>query len=119
MTSAAKHTAGPWEVVPLSGCGGPYAIRMAYASDNPRASKTYYGVQGVGTEANARLIAAAPDMRDVCAAFSVTNEGGIVTLRSNGRTIARASSRSDTGKELLRLGRLRRTALAKAEGGAK
>lgn len=64
MTPKAGHTftAGPWEVVPLSGCGGPYAIRMAYMSDNPRASKTYYGVQGVGTEANARLIAAAPDL---------------------------------------------------------
>jgi len=56
----AQHTPGPWEVVPLSGVGGPFAIRMAY--HNPQANPTWYGVQAVGTKADARLIAAAPDL---------------------------------------------------------
>ena len=60
--SADKHTPGPWEVVALSGWGGPWAIRMHYISKVPNAHPTWLGVQNIGTEANARLIAAAPEL---------------------------------------------------------
>ena len=59
----AKYTPGPWEVVSLSGSAGPYAIRMAFPS--PAASKTYYGVHGVGTIENARLVAEAPELLSI------------------------------------------------------
>jgi hypothetical protein len=52
------HTPGPWEVVGLSGIGGPFAIRMAYNSE-----KTFYGVRQIHRREDANLIAAAPKMR--------------------------------------------------------
>lgn len=52
----AQHTQGPWEIARLNR-NGPYAIRMAY---NPE--QKFYGVRQIHHEADARLIAAAPDM---------------------------------------------------------
>jgi hypothetical protein len=62
MSETEKHTPGPWELVSLSGYGSPFSIRMPYASNNPDAPKTHYGVQSVRRRADANLIAAAPDM---------------------------------------------------------
>lgn len=53
---SAAHTAGQWEVVPLNQ-HGPYAIRMAY-----NAEQKFYGVRQIHHEADAKLIAAAPDL---------------------------------------------------------
>lgn len=50
------HTKGPWEVVNMNHLG-PHAIRMHYADE-----KKFYGVRQIHREADARLIAAAPDM---------------------------------------------------------
>ena len=61
MTEA-KHTPGPWEVAALSGWGGPWAIRMRHTSKVPNAHPTWLGIQNIGTEANARLVAAAPEL---------------------------------------------------------
>lgn len=72
--SETRFTPGPWEVVPLSGIGGPYSIRMPM----PAGSKhpTHYGIRTVGTEANAHLIAAAPEMHDALAPFAdIDGEG--------------------------------------------
>lgn len=55
--SGAVHTPGPWEVVNLSGVGGPYSIRMVYSGD-----KHFYGVRGIHRKEDARLIAAAPEL---------------------------------------------------------
>lgn len=63
-------TPSPWELVSLSGYGSPFSIRMAYHSDNPNAPKTHYGVQSVRTREDARLIAAAPALRDTVAALA-------------------------------------------------
>ena len=60
--SGAQHTPGPWDLVSLSGYGGPFSIRMEYRSANPDAPKTYYGVHSVRRREDAILIAAAPDM---------------------------------------------------------
>ena len=54
-----KHTPGPWEVVALNGFG-PFAIRMG--TPKGTGHPTHYGVGQIGTEANARLIAAAPEL---------------------------------------------------------
>lgn len=72
MTREARWTPGPWDVVPLSGVGGPYSIRMAM----PAGSKypTHYGIQSVGTEANARLTAAAPDLYEALQAAPVLSK---------------------------------------------
>lgn len=64
-------TPGPWELVALSGIGGPYAIRQPY-DDRRR----FLGIQCVHNKADAVLITAAPDlydalkrMVDVCARY--------------------------------------------------
>ena len=53
------HTPGPWEMVKLSGVGGPCAIRMVY---KPPSGRTFYGVQAIFRDEDARLIAAAPEL---------------------------------------------------------
>ena len=54
---SAAHTAGPWEVVNLSGVGGPHSIRMAYSGD-----KTFYGVRQIHRKEDAHAIAAVPEL---------------------------------------------------------
>lgn len=50
-------TAGPWEMVRLSGVCGPYAIRMSYAGN-----KTFYGVREIARETDAMAISAIPEL---------------------------------------------------------
>ena len=52
-----QHTPGPWEV---SKIGNPYQQFMVYDSDGRNICNTVEG------EANARLIAAAPELYDAC-----------------------------------------------------
>ena len=49
-------TPGPWELVRLNQFG-PHAISMAY-----NAEQKFYGVRSIHHEADARLIAAAPEL---------------------------------------------------------
>lgn len=71
------HSPAPWTVVPLSGRGGPFAIRMPAPAGSRHA--THYGVQEVVTIADANLIAAAPELlealRELTDAFLGTIAG--------------------------------------------
>lgn len=50
-------TPGPWEVVGLSGYGGPYALRMPH-----RSGRTWYGVEGIKQREDAEyFVACDPD----------------------------------------------------------
>lgn len=50
-------TPGPWEVVGLSGYGGPYALRMPH-----RSGRTWYGVEGIKQRKDAEyFVACDPD----------------------------------------------------------
>ena len=50
---AEAATPGPWEVVGLSGYGGPYALRMQHWS-----GRTWYGVEGIKRREDAEYFAA-------------------------------------------------------------
>lgn len=52
-----KHTPGPWKVAAIPG--------SVIALDNATIAKVFYGERSV-CDANARLIAAAPDMLGAC-----------------------------------------------------
>lgn len=69
-----KHTPGPWEVVALNGFG-PFAIRMATPAGTGH--PTHYGVGQIGTEANANLIASAPELLETLKAVRFCVEGYI------------------------------------------
>lgn len=73
--SAGKHTPGPWDYVPSTEHHGPYVsaicgdIADCYTMSNPTAASVRNGgdsypipFQGDEADANARLIAAAPEM---------------------------------------------------------
>ena len=50
-------TPGPWEVVGLSGYGGPYAMRMPH-----RSGRTWFGVEGIKRREDAEyFVACDPD----------------------------------------------------------
>lgn len=69
-------------------------------------------------EANARLIAAAPDLLEVAKRFTIylVEEDDRVYLRVGGATIATARHDSELGMALLHLEAAQRDAIAKAEG---
>jgi hypothetical protein len=95
-----KHTAGPWEVTRPSVMNGVQIIRCY---DYPMTSETICTMpqRGKGRTANARLIAASPDLLE--AAKSIiewTNEEG----------------RIDDKVLLIHIRNAARAALAKAEG---
>lgn len=56
-----KHTPGPWSWWPKL-CGDPGGIITADSTGNHVAKPTYYVINQDVTEANARLIAAAPEL---------------------------------------------------------
>ncbi len=75
------HTAGPWEV--FSTGRGRVEVKSVYASPGMDDSQLYPASAispGVNQEANARLIAAAPDLLEACKAIisecQLFNEGG-------------------------------------------
>jgi hypothetical protein len=90
-----KYTPGPWEVVALNGFG-PFAIRMT----TPVGAKhpTHYGVGQVGTQENARLISAAPDMLD--ALYKAAAELKMAGIDSVGLPAIRAAIAKAEGRAL-------------------
>ena len=88
-----SHTPGPWEVVRLSGVGGPCAIRMAY---KPPSGRTFYGVQAIYLDADARLIAAAPELLE--ALKHCLLEHGGYTIKGETERIARAAIAKAEGR---------------------
>lgn len=50
---AEAATPGPWDVVGLDGCGGPYALRMPH-----RSGCTWYGVEGIKRREDAEYFVA-------------------------------------------------------------
>lgn len=73
-----------WECVPLSGSGGPYAIRMPYP--DPTKNPTYYGIQGIGVQATANAVAAVPAM--LAALEEVARAGTPWTARPTAEDLA-------------------------------
>lgn len=64
-----KHTPGPWEYVPSNGNHGAYVADMdgcsvcdCYVVSGGGSGRLFYDFQGEMSDANARLIAAAPEM---------------------------------------------------------
>ena len=100
--SGAVHTPGPWEVVKLSGIGGPHSIRMKYSGD-----KTFYGVRQIHRLEDARLIAAAPELLE--ALVDVLDSQGAMTNVSEFPNCLNMTE--DRGREILAL-------IAKARGAA-
>ncbi len=102
--SAPMHTLGPWEVVNLSGVGGPYSIRMAYSGD-----KTFYGVRQIHRKEDAHAIAAVPEMLATLVALEKwfdTDQEILDALPE--------AERADNARQLAKI----RTAIARANGGA-
>lgn len=89
-----SHTPGPWEVVRLSGVGGPCAIRMAY---KPPSGRTFYGVQAIYLDADARLIAAAPELLEACR-FFLTSFGAVTEQQQDALTLASRAIAKAEGK---------------------
>jgi len=114
MTSAAKHTAGPWvaAAAPSSIVGWPVVGRMGRSICNvswmpkkayPDVPDADYAAFNAECEANARLIAAVPELLE--ALRSVTDDL---------EKVLRARGFRDDPKVLAA-----RAVIAKAEGGAK
>lgn len=122
--SKTKHTAGPWEarkaLHPSDG-GWDWGI-AADVGGKQRCIAEAFEVVGrdvkAPAEANARLIAAAPDLLDVCAFFDVVEKDGRVWLNVAGVTIIGVAIRhtKDEAAALRRLGEMQRAAIARAEG---
>ncbi|PYQ25649.1 MAG: hypothetical protein DMF56_27020 [Acidobacteria bacterium] len=72
MSEQAKHTPGPWQVSPLDGrtCG-PSRLLVSSGTTLPQMQAVAIVTLRAGeTDANARLIAAAPDMLGTLKAFA-------------------------------------------------
>lgn len=108
-----KHTPGPWEYIPSNEHHGPYVSSYAgdvadcYTMSNPLAASIRNGgdsypvpFQGAEADANARLIAAAPDMLEA--------------LRDALELLERHYPKPARSGQIARA----RAAIAKAEGGA-
>lgn len=70
-------------------------------------------------KATARIIAAAPDLRDVCAFFSVIERAGKVVFRIVGVEIAAVDDGTTEAMVLRQFGENRRAAIAKSVGGGR
>ena len=129
-SGTAKHTPGPWRVAsgdnrrPLPTesdqeiCCLPHIAFDAVEIFPPKHGHGAHNCKWDEFIANARLIAAAPEMREVCGAFSVTTQDGLVTLRVKGKVVVSWSEDEPEAKALIALGLLRCAAIAKATGAA-
>lgn len=106
---AAAHTPGPWEASLTANSIGQ---RFIYGPNNEHVALTYNGnVRRIGQQdANARLIAAAPDLLEALKAI-LSN----TTLHGTDAFIDRHGD--DTSTELDDLTRAARSAIQRAEGG--
>lgn len=112
--SAPKHTAGPWEVateypgeLTIKTADGDWCIAGCLPGGKPT------------EKANARLIAAAPDLLEALTTpviHLVEGEEGFVFLTIDGVQIARLPSDSIAAAALLKWDASQRAALAKATG---
>ena len=91
--SGAVHTPGPWEVVSLSGVGGPYSIRMTYSGD-----KTFYGVRQIHRKEDAHAIAAVPEMLSTLIALEKWFDTDIEVLDA-----LPAAERADNARQLAKI----------------
>ena len=115
----ASHTPGPWAARPA-----PYGFDIfnpelslwVGSTATPLGKESPFYPPKEAVEANACLIAAAPDMLEVCSGFATwTDDEGNIYLQIAGRTVFSAPIESDEGRRLTELGDKRRTAIAKAE----
>lgn len=81
-----EHTPGPWAAIPSGEAGQERAWFVHRVGDaKPIAKIAWYAMPKAESDANARLIAAAPDLLDVLQqvkeqAYRVPNRGGDVGL---------------------------------------
>ena len=68
-----KHTPGPWREGASTFCRGDGEVQMRVYTDHP---PTEFDVFGDNLAANARLIAAAPDMLEALQALMDLNDNG-------------------------------------------
>ena len=94
---SAAHTPGPWTILPNT----PHFVRAMHPTDGMQPVATVYHFDGE-LEANARLIAAAPDLLNLLTAADRLEELTGENLAVYARTFAA----------------LARAAIAKAKGGA-
>lgn len=109
----AKHTPGPWKVVEHDQIQVHGEKRAFVCRTGQRWAATVIAERA---RANAHLISATPELREVCASFSVIENDGQVLLRIRGTTIVGIEADTTEAKVLLELGRLRREAISKATG---
>jgi hypothetical protein len=117
-----KHTPGEWRAahgIGWSNVYGPCNVNVGHCSDTGvcSASESYY-IAREEREANANLIAAAPDLLAACkeAYFAWAHGAGSVTTSDDPDTRANAERNIREGKRIMKL---IAAAIAKAEGGAK
>ena len=116
--SKAVHTAGPWAATTRQGSWD----WLVYSVSDPNIEICQPFHDGsefneLG-EANAHLIAAAPELEDVCLSFSVIERKGSIVLRVRGTEVAAVAGDTTEGMVLRQLGENRRAAIAAAKGGA-
>ena len=90
-----KHTPGPWRAGASTFCRGDGEIQMRVYTDHP---PTEFDVFGDNLSANARLIAAAPDMLEALKNLLAVHEGEGGTKYHAG-DIARAAIARATGEK--------------------
>lgn len=110
------HTPGPWHVsLPDETLIlGPDRRLVATTLQDEEDYQEHFDRRA----ADAALIAAAPDLRDVAAAFSIKEEGGRVWLHVSGERLVGFDAEDEDAAPLVnklrRLGQMRRAAIAKA-----
>lgn len=118
----AAHTPGPWVAPPP--IFGRQSVRQDPSNWNGRGFQlictlpsspkgTHYGEM---FKANARLIAAAPDLHSLASSFSVAVDDQWVVLTFDGREVCVLNKNSKSARALIDLGKARDAALTKAEG---
>ena len=108
MSSTGTYTPGPWSIYETAGNGGNIPARMeVVAPESERAKRliaNVYGFKLPAGRANARLIAAAPELYEALeAAYMVLTSQKIrLEEHADAVTLARAAlakARADEGKE--------------------
>lgn len=129
MSAPTKHTPGPWQVLWSMSGGDFHEVVPANEPDSRVARVDGFaptdGDMEAEGKANVRLIAAAPELLAIAEAFEVTgpDADGLVWLKfrgCNGKlgAVNVGSQYSILGVAVLSLEKQRRTAVAKATGGA-
>lgn len=114
-----SHTPGPWWVSPA-----PYPEKLHVRRNSDRHPTLVCSVNRTADDediANARLIAAAPDLKAFAESFLIYQVEGdeeFIWFRVGGEDIACIRAESTQGNALLKVEAARRAAIAKATGGA-